>query len=147
MIKVKQKEKETEDYWVYQDYLIFKPAFNKKIYNNELLSNYNRIIFSNYTEPSICIKRNNKFRNNCPQFQFSKFNQQLELPNTIRYLNFGSIFNTSINLPNSIRYLRLGRRFNQPISNLPNSLEELTISKNNIETINNLEPKCKVIYE
>jgi hypothetical protein len=40
------KELETEDYWIYQEYLIFKPKFNKEICN-KLLLKLNKIIFSN----------------------------------------------------------------------------------------------------
>jgi hypothetical protein len=66
---------ETKDYWLYDDYLIFKPSFNKQL-NNKLLSSYNKIIFSNYNEQSISIIEDNKFSNLCEK-KIKCFNIQL----------------------------------------------------------------------
>jgi hypothetical protein len=119
---------ETEDYWIYQDYLIFKPAFNKELTNNELLLKYQKIIFSNYHIPSICLKLKNKFVA-CHAFcSFSMFNRSIDLPNTIEQLNFGYHFNQPLILPTTLTHLTLGNEFNQPI-NLPNSLIYLSLDE------------------
>jgi hypothetical protein len=113
------------DYWVYQDYLIFKPHFNKEI--NELsLRKYKHIIFSNYKNPLITIKTFNKYIYEYKDFyEFSKFNQPINLPDTIIHLTFGYYFNQPVNLSCSLTYLCFDFNFNQPL-NLPNSLEHLS---------------------
>jgi hypothetical protein len=43
------------NYWIIDDWLIFKPKFNKKLTEEDytVINNYNKIIFSNYDEPFI----------------------------------------------------------------------------------------------
>ena len=52
------------NYWIEDELLIFKPSFNddlKKNYN--IINKYKKIMFSNYNEPLIAIKTNNKYDN------------------------------------------------------------------------------------
>ena len=53
---------ESKQYWIYEDYFIFKPEFNDKlnIYHNLILK-YKKLIFSNYDDYKICIESNNKY--------------------------------------------------------------------------------------
>ena len=38
-----------EDYWIYEDSIIFKPEFDKPLDDYiEIISNYKKLIFSNY---------------------------------------------------------------------------------------------------
>ncbi len=49
----------------------------------------------------------------------------------LKYLYLGDMYNQPINnLPNTIEYLQLGKNFNNPIDNLPESLISLSFSKN-----------------
>ena len=53
---------ETRDYWINDDTLIFKPEFNKPINEYaDLIQNYTRIIFSNYTDLKILFETNNEY--------------------------------------------------------------------------------------
>ena len=50
------------NYWFVDDFLIFKPSFNEELTNYyEIINKYKKIIFSNYSEPLITIKTNNKY--------------------------------------------------------------------------------------
>jgi hypothetical protein len=123
------------DYWVYQDYLIFKPSFNKQP-NDELLSSYNKIIFSNYRNPIKSIKNNNKLNyDDTNYWLYSRFNQPLNLPNSLRYLILGLSFDKTINLPLSLIHLTFGNHFNKPV-NLGNCLLCLTFGDNFNQPIN-----------
>ncbi len=55
--------KETDDYWIVDNKLIFKPKFNlptDKYY--DLISSHDTLIFSNYNYPQICIETNNEYK-------------------------------------------------------------------------------------
>ena len=59
---------ETNDYWILDNKLIFKPKFNESIEKYyDLISNYDTLIFSNYNDVNICIETNNKYeyKRNC----------------------------------------------------------------------------------
>ena len=89
-----------EPYWIIADTIIFKPEFNYSLNKYvEIISQYKKIIFSNYDEPEIAIKKNNinyyyKYNNIMNK---SLFNQPLsdllsKLIN-LEQLNFGITFN------------------------------------------------------
>jgi hypothetical protein len=126
----------TDDYWISNnEYLIFKPHFNKQP-NKELLSKYNHIIFSNYDVPSITIKLNNQFKTKYfYEYVISKFNLEINLPNTLTHLSFGEKFNQIVNLPDSLQYLSFGNDFNQPV-NLPDTLTHLVFGKKFNQVVN-----------
>jgi DNA-directed RNA polymerase subunit K/omega len=150
---------ETEDYWIYQDYLIFKPTYNKKL-NNKLLSKYNRIIFSNYTKPLVAIETNNELNYSdfysgsiFGKYCFSSyllnniFNKYfncvvLNLPPTLTHLTFGDKFNKLVSLPENLINLTFGDDFDEDYEYF--DVEELTDDEqqlNDVEILNELEDK------
>ncbi len=53
---------ETEDYWIYENKLIFKPEFNKQINNYfDIISNYEELIFTDYNNLKIMLMNNNLY--------------------------------------------------------------------------------------
>ena len=73
------------NYWIVDDWLIFKPYFNKKLTKYYgIINKYKKIMFSNYTNPLIAIKTNNdfnyKYKN---KYKRNKFNQEIDLSNNI----------------------------------------------------------------
>ena len=63
---------ETENYWIWNDNtLVFKP-FNKPLddYIN-IISKYDKLIFSNYRDIDICIETNNQYKREY-NFNYSK---------------------------------------------------------------------------
>jgi hypothetical protein len=66
-----------QNYWIYEDYFIFKPEFNGSIDNYiDTISNLKILVFSNYNDPKLCIKTNNKYDPYCTdRYTGSKFNQ------------------------------------------------------------------------
>jgi len=85
-----------------------------------VINNYKKILFSNYNNPSIAIKTNNKYyyiyKNN---YNRCNFNKKLNLSNNINltHLTFGEYFNQEIDLLNNINltHLTFGYVFNQNI--------------------------------
>ena len=80
-------------YW-----LIFKPFFNEKLIEYyDVINKYRKIMFSNYDDPLIVIKTNNK--------------------NNIKYTYNESIFNNEIDLSNNLNltHLTCGYNFNKEI--------------------------------
>ena len=69
------------NYWIYEDYFIFKPEFNGLISHYiDIICNYKNLIFSNYDyyDYDIFIKINNKFENKYfINYRPSQFNQTL----------------------------------------------------------------------
>jgi hypothetical protein len=140
------------DYWIYEDTIIFKPEFDGSLdIYNDILTQYNKLVFSDYNNLKICIETNNiyniKYESN---FIRNKFNQEVNLPPNLTHLTFGYYFNQQVNnlpkslihltfgykfnqkvenLPNLITYLTFGRKFNQKAENLPNLITHLTLSK------------------
>ena len=67
------------NYWIYENYFIFKPKFNGKIDNYiPIIKKYKKLIFSDYDDYEICIKTNNKYENKYSKnYKYSKFNKPL----------------------------------------------------------------------
>ena len=90
-----------------------KPEFNKEL-NYDLISKYNKIIFSNYNNLEICVKTNNlydcNYKNN---YSNSNFNQKVKLPKSLTHLTFSCEFNQKVKLPESLTHLTFGVSFNQ----------------------------------
>src|SRR3990167_1116873 len=121
---------ETEDYWIYENKIIFKPDFNTKLDDYfDIITKYNELIFSNYDDCDITIKTNNiwcyEYMKN---YKSSMLNQQIIIPKNVTHLTFGYDFNHNqhINLQN-IKYIKLDRNNVNIIENLPNSIEEIKI--------------------
>lgn len=118
------EKEETDDYYVSQNKLIFKPFFNK-IFENlyiDLILKYDTIIFSNYHDLELTFKTDNSTNKNiyfnvADEYYTNKslFNQKIKLTNNIVYLNFGYYFDNSIQLNDDLRYLFFGHRFNQQL--------------------------------
>jgi len=113
------------NYWIIDEWLIFKPEFNKvlTIYY-DIINQYKKIMFSNYNDPLIAIETNNKYDNKYDNkynnnFIKNKFNQEIDLSNNINltHLTFGWWFNQEINLSNNtnLTHLTFGDYFNQQI--------------------------------
>ena len=63
------------NYWIYEEYFIFKPEFDEKIDDYiPIIKNYKKLIFSNYDNYKLCIETNNKILNkydkNCKKSNF-----------------------------------------------------------------------------
>ena len=49
-------------YWIIADTIIFKPEFNESLNKyKEIISQYPKLIFSNYNDPKITIETNNNY--------------------------------------------------------------------------------------
>jgi hypothetical protein len=74
------------NYWIIDDWLIFKPEFNKKLdeYYN-IINKYSKIMFSNYDEPLIYLfETNNKIiMINYNNYFKAIFNNEIDLSNNI----------------------------------------------------------------
>lgn len=116
------------NYWIYEDYFIFKPEFNGLIDDCiPMISNYKKLIFSNYDNYELCIETNNEYIDKYSEnYKKSKFNQPLEnsLNNLTQLveLTFGNLFNqpleNSLNNLTRLVKLTLGFKFNQEL-NIP----------------------------
>jgi len=75
------------NYITKEDTVIFSHEFRGKI-NNELSSNYKKVIFSNYelTDSLFDNYQNDDFKN--LNFIGSKFNQKIDLPPNLTHLTF-----------------------------------------------------------
>ena len=87
-------------YWIVDDKLIFKPEFNEELDNYyDVISQYNSLIFSDYDDPDITLKtnnrHNNKYENN---YKWSNFNKKIELTSNITHLSLGCYFNQPLEL-------------------------------------------------
>jgi len=66
------------NYWIEDGWLIFKPEFNEELDEYyDIINKYNKIIFSNYYDPLIAIKTNNKYNRNYKDNKYvqNKFNK------------------------------------------------------------------------
>ena len=137
---------ETEDYWIVDNKFIFKPNFNELIDKYfELISNYNELIFFNYTDINICIEINNLY---CFKYNdnISKFNQKIKLPENLTYLTFGRDFNQKVELPLGIKYLKLENDTMHNLDYLPDGIEVLELGKYlNNDSLCNLPNSLKII--
>ena len=67
-------------YWIINDTIIFKPEFNEPIDGFiQVISKYNKLIFSNYDDPYITMETNNTHcENYTSNFKKSKFNKRID---------------------------------------------------------------------
>lgn len=159
-----------ENYKCVNDAILFCHTFNKNIDDNllSLISNYKKLIFSNYESLKIAIKWNNKLHEIEDQndYKRAKFNKSIKkLPSTLTYISLGDSFNNLINLlPRQLNYLntgdnfnkkvdnlcqlkkvRLGNKFDKNIDYLPNSLNALSLGFTFNKKVNNLSTSLKKI--
>ena len=132
------------NYITNEDTIIFSPYYNKPIDIN-LLSQYNKIIFSNY---ELNEKLFEKYDGCYLDYRYieSNFNQKLELPENLTHLTFGLNFNQKVEfpknlinltwicnkkveLPKNLTHLTFCNYFNQEVE-LPENLTHLTFSDN-----------------
>ena len=86
------------NYWIVEEWLIFKPEFNKELTNYyDVINKYKKIMFSNYNDPLIAIETNNKYDDKYD----NKYN------NNLTHLTFGEYFNQKIDLSNNINLTHL----------------------------------------
>jgi hypothetical protein len=143
------------DYSICNDTLIFLSNFNGDLLNyTNILSKYNKLIFSDYDDPLICIETNNKIDKKYKK-TINIFCKQVNLPSNLTHLTFGDCFNKSVNetlvnlthltfgtqfnqlviLPTNLTHLTFGTQFNQPVI-LPTNLTHLTFSYKFNQSIN-----------
>jgi len=95
------------NYIIKEETIIFSPYFDEKIYDG-LLSNYKKVIFSNYelTDNLFDNYENNDFKD-CECVD-SIFNQKIDLPHNLTHLIFSCDFNQKIDLPPNLTHLTFG---------------------------------------
>src|SRR3990167_3602416 len=118
---------ETEDYWIYENKIIFKPDFNTKLDDYfDIITKYNELIFSNYDDCDITIKTNMiwcyEYMKN---YKSSMLNQQIIIPENVTHLNFGNDFNQQVIIPENVIHLTFGSNFNQQVI-IPENVTHLT---------------------
>ena len=92
------------NYWIVDEWLIFKPTFNEELtYYYDIINKYKKIMFSNYDNTLIAIETNNQYKYEYHNKYYdnyikSKFNQKINLLNNINltHLTFGYVFNQNI---------------------------------------------------
>ena len=69
------------NYWIENEWLIFKPEFNEElIYYYDIINKYKKVMFSNYNNPLIAIKINNKYSKKYYDYHVrSNFNKEIDL--------------------------------------------------------------------
>ena len=125
------------EYWIYQDYFIFKPKFNGSIVDyTDIISNYNKLIFSNYDDLDTTIKKIKETEYDNYLIYFDKFNFDKPLKNAVPELvtNFitdtNCLFNKalgdSLSKLTNLTQINFGHDFNQPLTNSLDQLINLT---------------------
>jgi hypothetical protein len=127
------------DYIIIDDTIIFYPDFNNSLSNYmDIVCKYNKLIFSNYDDPLICIETNNESNEKyyyC-NYKSNKFNQIVDWTSSnLTHLTFGWHFNQIVNLTPNITHLTFGWHFNQLID-LPQNLTHLTFGGNFNQIVN-----------
>jgi hypothetical protein len=144
-----------DNYIIIEDTVIFKDEFNDLLDNyTNIISKYNKLIFSNYSNPLISKEIENCLDdddNTCILYKFSsgsllsnKFNQIVNLTHLIfnycfnqivdqtlpnlTHLTLGHNFNQLINLPTNIKHLNFYNDNQYLMDNLPNGIKEITFS-------------------
>jgi hypothetical protein len=113
----------SNEYTIIDDTIIIHWEVNKPI--GKIDEKFKKLIFSNYDNINLCIKKNNNFKTiNYDNWMRSKFNQSIVLTNSLTHLTFGSEFNQKVILTDSLTHLTFGNNFNQYL-NLTNSLTHL----------------------
>jgi hypothetical protein len=112
------------DFIIKDDTIIFSPYFNELIDHN-LMTPYNKIIFSDYELSDNLFEKylNNDF--NDLKYICSRFNQKIQLHENLTHLTFGLCFNQEVKLPDNLTHLTFGLCFNQEVK-LPDNLTHLT---------------------
>jgi len=151
-------------YWIIDDKLIFKPKFDEELeeYYN-VIGKYNTLIFSNYDNPEITIKTDNKYEHrNCKNYKESKFNKEIKLTENITNLSFGMYFNKKTRLTknltlknnkkiinyltNQVENLKFLNYENKiKINNLPNSIRRIEIKGEKIKIRKAIKAKIEFI--
>ena len=122
-------------YWIVDSAIIFKLVFNECLDNYvEIISKYPILIFSNYNDPHMTLKRNNVYNEVDYKLHIGSwfdrplYNSLLKLTN-LEVLIFGDSFNKPLDnsLSNQINLIPLnfGYYFNQPLNNTLSNLSNL----------------------
>jgi len=115
---------ETEDYWIVDNILVFKPAFDGLLSSYEFdPEQYDRIIFSLYEDPLFAIQMDNE------RIRFEKYNCGFEQTDYWIYNNI-LIFKPYFNKPLESTHYDLIREYGEVIFSNFND-PETTIEKNN----------------
>ena len=125
------------NYITNEDTIIFMPHYDELIDIN-LLSQYNKIIFSDYELSEELFEKYENFYLNLPYINYHffqkvkglryfgcKFDQEVELPKNLIHLTFGYHFNQKVELPENLTHLTFGDNFNQKVE-LPENITHLT---------------------
>ena len=137
------------NYWIENEWLIFKPEFNEEMTNYyEIINKYKKVLFSNYNDPLIAIQKNNNYVYEYYNKHInSDFNKEIYLLNNINltHLTFEWNFNQEIYIPFNVKSLNMYCNNQYIIDNLHNNIEELRICNTNLN-LDNLPNSIKKIY-
>ena len=138
------------NYWIVDDWLIFKPKFNEELTDYyDIINQCKKIMFSNYDDPLILIETNNQYKYEYEKnYIKSEFNQEINVLNNtnLTHLTFGKHFNKKIFIPLNVENLKMCKCNNQYIiDNLHNNIKELNIYETNLN-LNNLPNSIKKLY-
>lgn len=107
-------------YFCSEDTIYIFPTFNSTL-SKKLLSKYKKLIFADTNNIDILLKKNDKLYY---KKRSSIFNQPIDLPNSLIFIQFGSSFNQPVKLPDKLLNVIFGRKFNQYIE-FPDSIEKI----------------------
>ena len=138
------------NYWIVDEWLIFKPEFNEKLtYYYDVINKYKKIMFSDYNDPLMAIETNNQYAvKYYGNYIESEFNQKINLLNNVNltHLTFGRCFNQEIDIPLNVKSLNMWYCNDQyMIDNLHNNIEELIIYETNLN-LDNLPNSIKKFH-
>ena len=123
-----------------EDVIIFSPEFNEPL-DIELISNYKKVIFSDYVLDKDIFKAYMFDIFTKLIIQFSTFNQEIkQLPQSITQLTFGNDFNQELSqlsiISQTLTHLTFGNYFNKEVNQLSQSLTHLIFGMNFNQEVN-----------
>ena len=112
------------DYWIQDDTIIFKPKFNGRLDNYiDIITKYDKLIFSDYDCPLICIETNNQVR--IDKFNYYKINNFNNKINCLSSLSFIIINKLNFKLSSLYSYFNYNFYFKLLHTNLFSKLTYL----------------------
>lgn len=128
---------ETDDYWIRDKSLIFKPNFNKPLDEfNSIITQCESLIFANHNKLADIERYNNTARYRYHgSYKSSDFNRPIVLKTNIKKLIVGDKFNKPVELVETLEELHFGESFNQPIV-FNNGLKKLTLGEEFAQNVN-----------
>ena len=121
---------ETEDYWIYENKIIFRYNYNGDISQYyHIIDKYSEILFTNYDNIYKIINEHNMHYGEFPVKYImpycSEFNQPIIISENITRITFGDRFNKIVSIHKNVTHLTFGNNFNQKII-IPQNVTHLT---------------------